>query len=62
MEEKRFDYSRAVAELEDISKKVESPETGLDEVEAYVRRSDELIVACRAYLRSVREKVEEIDR
>lgn len=55
-----FDYDRAVAELEQIALKVEDPSTGLGEIDRYIRRSDELIAQCRAYLRGIREKTEEL--
>ena len=53
-----FDYSKAVAELESIALKVEDPQTGLDEVDALVKRSAELVKSCREYLRGVREGFE----
>lgn len=52
----KFDYGKAMAELEKIAATVEDPSTGLEEIDKYIRRSDELIAACREYLRSVREK------
>lgn len=52
----KFDYGKAMAELEKIAATVEDPSTGLEEIDKYIRRSDELIAACRGYLRSVREK------
>ncbi|MBP9998221.1 MAG: exodeoxyribonuclease VII small subunit [Bacteroidales bacterium] len=55
-----FDYDRAVAELEQIALKVEDPSTGLGEIDRYIRRSDELVAQCRAYLRGIREKTEEL--
>lgn len=57
----KFDYKKAVDELEKIAVKVEDPSTGLDDIDKYVRRSSELIAFCRAYLRTVRDKVENID-
>lgn len=53
-----FDYKKAMEELEKLAIKVEDPATGLDDIDAYVKRSDELIAQCRAYLRTVREKVD----
>ena len=58
MEDKAFDYSEAMAELERIAVSVEDPSAGFADMEKYVSRSDELIGKCREYLRSVREKVE----
>ena len=54
----KFDYAAVVAELEAIAAKVEDPETGLGDIDKYIRRSEELIAGCRAYLRGVREKLE----
>ena len=56
--EQKFDYSKAVEELEAIAAKVEDPKTGIDDIDKYIKRSEELISACREYLRGVREKVE----
>lgn len=56
-----FDYQKAMAELEKIAEKVGDPSTGLDDIDKYVKRTTELITSCRAYLRSVRDKVNEID-
>ncbi len=53
----RFDYKKAVEELESIAAKVEDPDTGIDDIDRYIRRSEELIEACRAYLRGAREKL-----
>lgn len=60
--EEKFDYSAAVARLEAIAEKVEDPSTGLDDIDALIRKSDELIGECRAYLRSVRDTVENLDK
>ena len=43
-----FDYTKAMAELDDISK--------------YIKRSEELIGSCRAYLRTAREQVETLGK
>lgn len=56
--EKEFDYAKAVAELEEIAARVEDPQTGIGEIDSYIRRSEELIGACRDYLRGVREILE----
>ena len=55
----KFDYTKAVEELEAIAAKVENPQTGIDDIDKYIKRSQELIEACRAYLRGAREKVNE---
>lgn len=55
-----FDYRAAVEELEAIAKKVEEPQTGVDDIDRYIRRSEELVQACRKYLRGVRENLDTI--
>lgn len=53
----QFDYKKAIEELEAIAVKVESPQTGIDDIEKYMKRSAELIEVCRAYLRGARESL-----
>ena len=53
-----FDYAKAVEELEAIASKVEDPQTGIDDIEKYIRRSEELVEACRTYLRGVRTRLD----
>ena len=57
-----FDYAKAIAELEEIAAKVENPETKLDDIDALVGRSKELLKQCREYLRSVKEKIDSLDK
>ena len=59
MAEEKFDYTKAVAELDGIAGKIEDPQTSLDDIGALVSRSKVLIKQCREYLRSVRESIEE---
>lgn len=59
--EEKFDYAKAVQELEAIAQKVEDPNTGIDDIDRYIKRSEELIQACRAYLRGAREKLDEMN-
>ena len=56
-----FNYTKAVEELEAIAAKVEDPQTGIDDIDRYIKRSEELIEACRAYLRGAREKVDNMN-
>lgn len=58
---KEFNYAEAVRELELIAAKVEDPSTGLSEIDACMKRSGELVKACRDYLRTAREKVVEFN-
>lgn len=57
MKMKEFDYAKAIDELETVAARVEDPKTGIDDMEKYIRRSEELVEACRAYLRGAREKL-----
>lgn len=50
-----FDYTKAMEELEAIAQKVEDPKTGVGEIDKYMKRSQELVAACREYLRGVRD-------
>ncbi len=54
----QFDYDKAVEELESIAAKVEDPQTGIDDIDTCIKRSQELIEACRAYLRGAREHID----
>ena len=58
--EERFEYAKAVEELEAIAQKVEDPQTGIDDIDVCIRRSAELIGACRAYLRGTRERLNDL--
>lgn len=57
-----FDYAKAIAELDQIAAKVENPETKLDDIDALVCRSKELLGQCREYLRTVKEKIDSLDK
>ncbi len=59
---KEFNYTKALAELEDIAARAEDPSTGLDELDKYIKRSEELITACREWLRTARTKVETLGK
>lgn len=56
--EKEFDYTKAIEELEAMAAKVEDPQTGISDIDIYMKRSQELIEACRAYLRGARQKLD----
>ncbi len=59
--EEKFDYAKAVEELETIAARVEDPGTGIEDIDKYMKRSKELLEACRSYLRGAREKVNEFN-
>ena len=50
-----FDYKKAVEELEVIAAKVEDPQTGVGDIDRYMKRSKELLDSCRSYLRGQRD-------
>jgi exodeoxyribonuclease VII small subunit len=58
----KFDYAKAIAELEEIAAKVENPETKLDDIDALIGRSKELLKQCREYLRTVKDKIDSLDK
>jgi exodeoxyribonuclease VII small subunit len=55
-----FDYAKAMEELEAIALKVEDPKTGIDDIDKYIKRSQELVAACREYLRGARGKLDDM--
>ena len=56
-----FDYTKAIEELDAIAAKVEDPQTGIEDIDKYIKRSEQLISACRAYLRGAREKLDQMN-
>lgn len=54
----QFDYKKAMEELEVIAAKVEDPQTGIDDIDKYMKRSQELVALCRDYLRGARETIQ----
>ena len=62
MENENFDYKAAVSRLEAIAAKIEDPATALDDIDSLIKESDTLVAGCRQYLRTVKEKVENLDK
>lgn len=56
----KFDYDKALEELESIAQKVEDPSTALGDIDRYIKRSTELIAQCREFLRTAVETTEGI--
>ena len=54
----QFDYKKAMEELEAIAAKVEDPQTGIEDIDKYIKRSQELIAQCRDYLRGARDIIQ----
>ena len=59
--EEKFDYAKAVKELEESAAKVEDPATKLDDIDALVTRSNALLKACREYLRGVKDRIDKLE-
>lgn len=55
-----FDYNETLRRLERIAALVEDPQTGLDDIDRYIREADTLIEQCRGYLRTARERTEKL--
>ena len=51
MEEEKFNYAAAVAELEALVAGIEDPAAGIDDIGKSVAKAEELVKKCRAYLR-----------
>ena len=47
--------------MEEIAAKVEDPATKLDDIDALVARSNGLLKACRAYLRTVQDRIDKLE-
>ncbi len=62
MKKETFDYARAVAELEEIAARVEDASTSIDDIDRYIKRTKELVEACRQYLRSNREALTAMEK
>ena len=55
-----FDYNEALGRLERIAALVEDPQTGLDDIDKYIKEADGLIDRCRKYLRTARERTDKL--
>jgi exodeoxyribonuclease VII small subunit len=60
MTNKKITYSEAIAEIEEITEKIENNELDVDLVAQNVKRIAELIKLCKAKLKSTEEEVEKI--
>lgn len=57
----KFDYAKAMEELEKTAALVEDPATGIDDIDKHIKRAKELVEGCRGYLRTAREKADKFD-
>jgi exodeoxyribonuclease VII small subunit len=60
MSKKEFSFSEAVAEIEDILKKIENGELDVDKLALEVKRASELIRQCQKKLRTTEEEINSI--
>jgi exodeoxyribonuclease VII small subunit len=60
MSKKEFSFSEAVAEIEDILKKIESGELDVDKLALEVKHASELIRQCQKKLRTTEEEINSI--
>jgi exodeoxyribonuclease VII small subunit len=60
MTNKKITYSKAIAEIEEITEKIENNELDVDLLAQNVKRIAELIKLCKAKLKSTEEEVEKI--
>jgi exodeoxyribonuclease VII small subunit len=60
MAKKEFSFSKAVIEIEDILKQIESGELDIDKLSVEVNRASELIRQCQKKLRTTEEEINSI--
>jgi exodeoxyribonuclease VII small subunit len=60
MAKREFSFSEAVAEIEEILKKIESGELDVDKLSVEVKRASELIRECQKKLRTTEEEINSI--
>ena len=57
---KKFNYKKALEEIEDIVQKIESEEIDVDELSAIVKKAADLIKQCKSKLRDTNKELEDI--
>jgi exodeoxyribonuclease VII small subunit len=60
MENSNFDYTKALAELEEIQLMLENNEVAIDTLATHVKRAHELLRYCQESLRKAEEEVNAI--
>jgi len=60
MAKKEFSFSKAVIEIEDILKQIESGELDVDKLSLEVKRASELIRQCQKKLRTTEDEINSI--
>ncbi|MEM9390032.1 MAG: exodeoxyribonuclease VII small subunit [Bacteroidota bacterium] len=59
MTKKKQTYKAAIEELESIIKRIENGDVGIDELSSLVKRSAQLIKACKAKLRDTEVELDQ---
>lgn len=59
MSKKKITYAEAITEIEQILQRLKTQQSGIDTLEADVKRATELIALCRERLYEVESKVKE---
>ena len=60
MSTKKFNYKKALEEIEGIVHKIENEEPDVDELSTMVKRAAELIKQCKTKLKTTGEELEDI--
>lgn len=60
MATKKFNYKKALEEIEGIVQKIENEEPDVDELSTMVKRAAELIKQCKTKLKTTGEELEDI--
>lgn len=60
MTTKKFNYKKALEEIEEIVQKIEREDVDVDELSALVKKAAELIKQCKGKLRETGAELEEI--
>jgi exodeoxyribonuclease VII small subunit len=60
MAKKEFSFNEAVAEIEDILKRIENSDLDVDKLSVEVKRAAELIRLCQNKLRTTEEEINSI--
>lgn len=60
LETNKMTYTQAITELEEIVKKMQSPECSIDNLSQYTARSLELLKVCKAKLTATDEELRKV--
>lgn len=60
MAAKKFNYKKALEEIEQIVQKIESEDIDVDELSTMVKRAAELIKQCKTKLKTTGDELEDI--